>query len=94
MKEATCPICEQVPETVMHILWDFVSAKDVWGQSSIRIQKFTSQCSSFKALMEEIIGLFDQNLMDKFVVTTWKLWSRRNELIFKGKFSHPNQLVQ
>jgi hypothetical protein len=34
-----CPLCEQEVETTFHILWQCISARDVWGFGSVIFQK-------------------------------------------------------
>jgi hypothetical protein len=37
--EAQCPICLQEEETTEHAVWECPSANDVWGASTIKLQK-------------------------------------------------------
>jgi hypothetical protein len=39
VKEAICPICLTEEETTKHIVWECISARDVWGHGPVRLQK-------------------------------------------------------
>jgi hypothetical protein len=55
-----CPICNQVEESVEHIVWLCPSAVDVWGCGSRRIQKSNCSNMSFANLFEELVERYDQ----------------------------------
>lgn len=38
---ALCPICFQCPETISHILWECISARDVWSRTCKRNSKIS-----------------------------------------------------
>lgn len=38
---AVCPICFQCPETKSHILWECISARDVWSQTCKKNSKIS-----------------------------------------------------
>ncbi|XP_042974791.1 uncharacterized protein LOC122306429 [Carya illinoinensis] len=82
------------PETVAHALWECPSAQDVWSQCSRRIQKASSPYHSFKFLLEECLKTFDEEELVEFGLTAWKIWKRRNEVVFNNTLSHPSSINQ
>lgn len=53
------PICELEDETVEHILWNCLSAHDVWGIGPIRLQKCGGVSGSFPDLFESMLTQCD-----------------------------------
>jgi hypothetical protein len=45
--ENYCLVCTREEETIMHVLWSFPSASDIWGCSMAKIQKQNSEGGSF-----------------------------------------------
>ncbi|KAG6626475.1 hypothetical protein CIPAW_15G051200 [Carya illinoinensis] len=92
--EDSCPICKLHPETAIHALWECPFAQDVWSQYSKKIQKFSFPCLSFKTLLEGCLNTFEEEEMVEFALMAWKIWKRRNEVIFSNTFSHPSSIIQ
>ncbi|KAG6627185.1 hypothetical protein CIPAW_15G109000 [Carya illinoinensis] len=92
--EDSCPICRIHPETALHALWECPSAQDVWSQSNRRIQKASFPCHSFKLLLEACLKTFDEDELVEFGLTAWKIWKRRNEVVFGNTLSHPSSINQ
>jgi ribonuclease HI len=92
--EPECPICNLVPETPLHILWECPSAVDVWGASQMIFQKACSMETDFFNLAENLFLRCKKEEFRVFVAISRKLWFRRNSMIHEGKFSHPNEVVR
>ena len=63
-----CPVCNLVKESMEHIIWFCSSVVDVCSCGSRRIQKSISGNSMFANLFEEVIGRYDQQELETFVV--------------------------
>jgi hypothetical protein len=87
-----CPICNQVKESVEHIVWLCPSAVDVWSCGSRKIQKSTCSNMSFANLFEELVERFDQQQLEVFAVVARCIWLRRNEIVHGKIFTDPIQL--
>ncbi|XP_042990668.1 uncharacterized protein LOC122317666 [Carya illinoinensis] len=92
--EDSCPICRIHPETALHALWECPSAQDVWSQCNRRIQKASFPCHLFKSLLEACLKTFDEEELVEFGLTAWKIWKRRNEVVFSNTLSHPSSINQ
>ncbi|KAF5451826.1 hypothetical protein F2P56_026891, partial [Juglans regia] len=93
-----CPICDLSKETTERVLWSYVAARDVWFYSSKRLQKAKIENQNFKELMFNLFDTFEEKELLQIVVVVWKLWKRRNAMIFENIFSPPlvlfNQAIQ
>jgi hypothetical protein len=87
-----CPVCNIVKESVEHIIWSCPFAADVWSCVPRRIQKSISGNRMFANLFEEMIGCYDQQELEIFVVVARWIWMRRNEVVHGGAFTDPKQL--
>jgi hypothetical protein len=92
-EEALCPICLHEEETIEHAIWECASANDVWSESSIKLQKCRRSEGDFQQILSEIVKRCDQDGVELFMVTTRKIWMRRNKVVFSGEFNPPNTLL-
>lgn len=90
---ALCPICLREVETIEHILWDCPSASDVWSGGPITLQKCVSLGLNFFQLFETLLARCETEELELFVVTARRIWLRRNDVIHRGFFTHPTQLL-
>ena len=56
ISDPTCLLCEQEAETTFHILWQCISAKDIWGSGSIVFQKSCYNELDFLQVAEDMIS--------------------------------------
>jgi hypothetical protein len=91
--EPSCPICGLEVETTLHILWECISACDVWGASEWRFQEFSLNAGNFLQLAEMFVNEGEGNIFEIFAYTAKQIWTTRNESIHEGGFLHPNALV-
>ena len=55
IKDDLCCFCSGALETVIHVLWECLSAMDVWGVSWKCIQKSCQGGDSFRSIVEVMI---------------------------------------
>ena len=79
-----CPICGREAETVGHILWSCGSAKDVWLESTRKIQKSTSDEVDFSTIFGTMMEKLDPGDLQRFAMIARELWLRRNTFVFGG----------
>jgi ribonuclease HI len=91
--DPNCPICGREMETIYHTLWQCPSAQDIWSGSCSKIQKSSFHNSDFLRVAEELWGKCDIEEFQLFVVTARRLWLRRNDVIYKNSFTHPDTIV-
>lgn len=48
---------------------------------------------SSKATLNDLVEKLNKKKMEVMVVVSWKLWQRRNGVVFKYVFTPPNTLV-
>ncbi|XP_059446901.1 uncharacterized protein LOC132178490 [Corylus avellana] len=80
-------------ETVFHILWTCPSAVDVWGASERCFQKGSLHDPDILRVVEGFLNNYGKEALTVFVDTARRIWFRRNEVIHRGVFSHPNAIV-
>ncbi|XP_059446554.1 uncharacterized protein LOC132178115 [Corylus avellana] len=92
-QDPSCPICGMEKELVYHVLWECIATKDVWGASAKFFQKSSFDAHDFLQVSEHFFQTCAGKDLQLFVVTTQKIWFRRNTWIHEGKFAHLNMLV-
>jgi ribonuclease HI len=94
VSDALCPICKGDIETVGHALWSCPAAQDVWHECPRKIQKSTSDQTSFLDIFEGLLNRLDDEEMDLVASTARQVWLRRNQWVFDAKFLAPTHVVQ
>ena len=89
-----CPNCTRFPESMVHVLWDYGVAVDVWAGSSLKLQKCTHGQADMIELMEYLLSRLSLQEMELFLVQAWILWNKRNKLLYGGKIQDPNMLCK
>lgn len=89
-----CPICNRVPEIILHAVWECVAAQDVWAGCPFRLlQKGLTVQVSMLHLMEDLLDKLPLDLLEFFMVLCWLLWHRRNHVVHGGFLQDPGSLV-
>jgi ribonuclease HI len=91
--EALCPICLQEEETIEHIVWECISAADVWGASNVKVQKCPRGGGDFQHILLEMVNRCGQEGVELFMVIARKIWMRHNQVVFSGEFNPPKALL-
>lgn len=91
--DPVCPICGLEEETVFHILWECPSAMDVWSEGVQKFQKSTHRGPSFLQVVEDMFSTCDEEEMRLFVGMAQRIWLRRNEIVHRGVFSSPKEII-
>ncbi|XP_040991018.1 uncharacterized protein LOC121238256 [Juglans microcarpa x Juglans regia] len=47
----------------------------------------------FEDIMEELFDMLETKEVEEFSLLSQKIWTRRNDFVFKGAFTHPNMLM-
>jgi hypothetical protein len=94
LSDPLCPLCKQEVETTFHILWQCISARDVWGSGSVIFQKSCYSKPDFLHVTEDMITKCTTLEFQQFVGVARRLWLRRNTFIHDGSFLHPTTLLQ
>ena len=74
-------ICEREVETVYHILWDCLLARDVWGASNKVFQKSNLQGPDFLSLAEQMVQKHGVEVFMNFVALVHRIWLPRNTFV-------------
>jgi ribonuclease HI len=93
ISDPSCPICGLETETTSHILWECISASDVWGVSKRFFQKKSCSNPDFRQLAEDMFFDGSEEMFEIFSVIARLIWVRRNEWIHEGTFTHPNVIA-
>jgi hypothetical protein len=80
-------------ETVGHILWAYMSAKDVWMECSPKVHKCTSDEIDFVHIMEKLMERLDPDQMQLTVTVARQIWMR-NSMVFSSDMLAPAELVR
>ncbi|XP_041004031.1 uncharacterized protein LOC121249389 [Juglans microcarpa x Juglans regia] len=93
MTDDGCPMCLLAPKTSKHILWESISAIDILGQCSKKIQKSKTTCQNMKELIAKMIKRLQQDEMEELALTLWNIWRRRNENVFNNVLIDPKTVL-
>lgn len=94
VEDSICPICKEMEETVMHIVWQCPVASDVWAEFNKTLQKWSSHEDDLLSLWEKMMDKVGKAEMRLIASVMRGIWQRRNELIFEGVFKSPSQVIR
>jgi hypothetical protein len=89
VEDDLCPCCKIQEESIIHALWIFPSAQDVWGSGSIVFQKCPSMFSGMVELVSFLFNRLNDDLLSLMVAVFCSIWLRRNKLVFEEHFYSP-----
>lgn len=89
--DTLCPICAREHETVEHIIWNCESAKDVWLEGPLKLQKSTSDNDSFLNIFAKMESKPEEEELQLFVTIAHNIWLQRNTTVYGGSFDAPNE---
>ncbi|XP_042956302.1 uncharacterized protein LOC122292147 [Carya illinoinensis] len=89
-----CPICKLAPETGVHVLWNCETAKGVWGQGCIKIQKMAGNRTSFSEIWSQMVKNLKKEDLAEAAITARLIWFIRNTLIHGNSFTPPGLIIQ
>ncbi|XP_026399116.1 uncharacterized protein LOC113294964 [Papaver somniferum] len=88
----TCPLCDQEPETLDHLILDCASSRAIWFAMNINVANIQS---SSNAVTSWIISWFsdpsitNQDYWNTWIImvmiTTWEIWKNRCNKVFRNK---------
>lgn len=87
----SCPLCNSVSESVLHVLVTCPFAKRVWLASSIGW--LFPQSASFLAWLCSVLQLVRKEDQAMVVMICWALWQARNDVVWSSKWSSPAAVV-
>ncbi|XP_050278419.1 uncharacterized protein LOC126719971 [Quercus robur] len=94
IENALCPICMQVPETIVHTLWECGAVQDVWAGCPQRaLQKGLTAQASVLQLVEVLMQRLPEDALEAFLVQCWLFWHRRNRVVHGGLLQEPGVLI-
>jgi hypothetical protein len=89
-----CPPCGLKPETNSHILWQCSSTRDVRLMGNKKLQKSATTGECFREVVENLFDKCSQEDRVLFAGLARHIWLRRNDVVFGGVLSSPNNLFQ
>ncbi|XP_042942843.1 uncharacterized protein LOC122277025 [Carya illinoinensis] len=93
IEDASCPICGLKDETIDHVLWSCPAAADVWAENDSGLQKWICEEKEFFNIWSDMQETLQKNKVAEAVMILRGLWTRRNNLVFEGKFESPTRVV-
>jgi hypothetical protein len=94
LQDPSCPIYGLEPETILHILWQCQSSRDVWSLGNRSVQKSSTYGESFREVLEDLFQKCSPSDMVQVAGLIRRIWLRRNEVVFGGIMSSPQSLLQ
>lgn len=92
---ASCSICEQHNETILHVLWYCPTARDVWGENTSPLRKWAIvKNEDFWELWQSFVEKLLQQLLELVAIILLNLWLRQNNIVFDQKFDSPKKTVE
>ena len=93
-EDSVCELCQQGPETGIHVLCDCGVARGIWAGSKGRLQKSTGGQVDFSLLFEELMNRLSREELEAFLLQCWLIWNQRNSVLHGGSLQDPSRLVQ
>ena len=93
-EEAWCCFCQKEVESILHVLWGYGVAQDVWARSLTRLQKSSIEQADFLQLVTSLMSKLSREEWELFWVTCWQIWNQRNTTMHGGVFQHPSRSSQ
>lgn len=86
---AACPLCDQEPETLQHLLLGCVVAREVWTWALRRWEKLDWVPASDTDLIQWWTSrpcpkALQRDLWTSIILVFWCLWRHRNDVVFNG----------
>lgn len=82
---ATCPVCNQEPETIWHLLVRCSFAKQCWSTVN-QLQKIEDMIDNVESSTDLFLGLLNCSSeieIERIVMVAWQIWNHRNEVVWK-----------
>lgn len=92
--DASCELCQQATETVVHVLWECGVAQDIWAGCRGILQKRVCDQVDFFQLMEDMRDRLSREELELFWGQCWLIWNQRNTVVHGGKIQHPSGLTK
>ena len=94
--KSTCELCCQEPETVAHILWKCLFARNVWALVRGRVQKCSNDMVGFSCYSSTCRKRWSRQnwILDRWAITAWSIWNARNCYYFKHVQSQPQWIME
>ncbi|KAF5452147.1 hypothetical protein F2P56_027178 [Juglans regia] len=94
VEDSICPICKEMEEIVMHVIWQCPAASDVWAEFNKTLQKWSLNEDDLISLWEKLVDKVGKVEMGEIASVMRCIWQRRNEFIFEGIFKSPSQVLK
>lgn len=73
VNDILCPICGTYVNTMGHILWSYLAARDAWSMYGRRLQKSSVEKEKFIHIVEELEDILDDDDFALLVVVARNL---------------------
>lgn len=87
MVNTTCPLCNVVEETLLHILQDCPFARKVWSLSPIQSVIAYDTALTFQDWFYNLSLILTEELLGLFTIICWNIWYGRNRWIWHNENS-------
>ena len=94
IEDGVCDLYKQGSESILHVLWECGSARDVWAGNKGRLQKCVGGQADFIQLFDELMDRLTSEELEIILVQCWIIWNQRNSVLHGGILQDPSQLVQ
>jgi hypothetical protein len=87
-------MCSSEAESNGHILWRCDSAQAVWGCCRGPIQKTSVEAEEFFDIFAFLCDRLEDKDLELFASIAYKIWARRNRVVFGGAVLPPSILIR
>jgi hypothetical protein len=98
--DAACSLCDQLAETVDHLLCACVYTREVWsrllfsmGSPTDPPQHDSTLCAWWLAGREALLQGLSKSFDSLVLLVVWNIWKERNRRVFDSKALTPTQLL-
>ncbi|XP_057250615.1 uncharacterized protein LOC130591349 [Beta vulgaris subsp. vulgaris] len=92
-KSSVCLVCGHVEESIIHALFDWKLASEIWVHSDFMGLLMQASRTSCSELLQWVAGKFPKEQLVHFVSLAWAAWSCRNTTLFEPDKPLPPVMV-
>lgn len=91
--DPTCEVYCQHVESVAHILWECLFARNVWALCRGKIQKFSNDAQEFRFLFRCLFDELPRLELERWAVISLAIWNARNRFYFEKLQDHAKSIL-
>ncbi|GKV08912.1 hypothetical protein SLEP1_g20481 [Rubroshorea leprosula] len=89
-----CPVCGLEPESILHCFVYCLAARATWLGSPLSLRVSELHVDNFAAFIDGMIPILGREQLEMLCILCWKIWGCRNEVVWHGKHTDPQRIIE